>query len=200
VDYGLNLAQTFQPDLIRDEKVVWAGQPDRRFRFSSGDIFLVPFSLLWGGFALFWEAGVLGLIGGDGQAPTFFALWGIPFVLVGQYMIWGRFVYKAYKNRRTFYALTNQRALILSTTRSRQMQTVFLHQVPTINKTVRRDGSGVLQFGSSPNWAAAAYANSGVDFLGGRSGPAAPAFYDIPDVEGVYQLVMRLKTDLGQTG
>ena len=51
MDYGLNLAQTFQPDLIRDEKVVWAGQPDRRFRFSSGDIFLVPFSLLWGTFA-----------------------------------------------------------------------------------------------------------------------------------------------------
>jgi hypothetical protein len=200
VDYGLNLAQTFQPDLFSDEKVAWAGQPDARFRFSSGDVFLVPFSLLWGGFALFWEAGVLGVLGGNGPAPTLFALWGIPFVLVGQYIIWGRFVYKAYRNRRTFYALTNQRALILTILRSRRVQTVFLNQLPTIGKTVRRDGSGTVEFGSSPNWTAAASANSGMDFFGGRYGPAAPAFYDIPDVERVYQLVMRLKTDLGQTG
>jgi hypothetical protein len=200
VDYGLNLAQNFQPDLFRDEKVAWAGQPDPRFHFSGGDIFLVPFSLLWGGFALFWEAGVLGVLGGNGPAPTLFALWGIPFVLVGQYIIWGRFVYKAYRNRRTFYALTNQRALILTILRARRVQTVFLNQLPTIGKAVRRDGSGTVEFGSSPNWTAAAYANSGMDFFGGRSGPAAPAFYDIPDVERVYQLVMRLKTDLGQAG
>jgi hypothetical protein len=199
MDYGLNLAQTFQPDLFKDEKVVWAGQPDARFHFSGGDVFLVPFSLLWGGFALVWEAGVLGFFGSDGPAPTFFALWGIPFVLVGQYFIWGRFLYKAYKNRRTFYALTNQRALILRTTRSRQLQTLFLNQLPTISKTARRDGSGTLAFGYSPSWAAGAYANSGMEFFGGRSGPAAPAFYDLPDVEGVHQLVMRLKTELGQT-
>jgi hypothetical protein len=199
VDYGLNLAQKFQPDLLRDEKVVWAGQPDQRFRFSGGDIFLVPFSILWGGFTLFWEAGVLGFLGGNGPAPLFFALWGIPFVLVGQYFMWGRFFYKRYRNQRTFYALTNQRVLILTITRSRRLQTLFLNQLPTISKALRRDGSGTLEFGSSPNWAASAYANSGLDFMGGRYGPAAPAFYDIPDVDVLYQLVMRLRTQLGQT-
>jgi len=199
VDYGLNLAPTFQPDLLRDEKVVWAGQTDPRFRFSGGDIFLVPFSILWGGFAIFWEAAVLGFLGGKGTAPGFFVLWGIPFVLVGQYLIWGRFLYKRYRNRRTFYALTNQRVLILTTTRSRQLLTLFLNQLPIINKMVRRDASGTLEFGSSPNWAAGVYANSGMDFMGARSGPAAPAFYDIAEVDSVYQLAMQLKTDLGQT-
>ena len=199
MDYGLNLAPTFQPDLLRDEKVVWAGQPDPRFRFSGGDIFLVPFSILWGGFAIFWEAAVLGFLGGKGTAPGFFVLWGIPFVLVGQYLIWGRFLYKRYRNRRTFYALTNQRVLILTTTRSRQSLTLFLNQLPIINKTVRRDASGTLEFGSSPNWAAGVYANSGMAFMGARSGPAAPAFYDIAEVDSVYQLAMQLKTDLGQT-
>ncbi len=199
MDYGLNLAPNFQPDLLRDEKVVWAGQPDPRFRFSGGDIFLVPFSLLWAGFILFWEASVLGFLGGKGSAPVFFVLWGVPFVLVGQYLVWGRFIYKAYKKRRTFYALTNQRALILTTARSRQLQTLFLKQLPTINKMLRRDGSGTLEFGSSPNWAASVYANSGMDFMGSRYGPAAPAFYDIPGVDSIYQLAMRLKSDLGQT-
>lgn len=197
MDYGLNLAQNFQPDLIRDEKVAWAGQPDPRFRFSGADLFLVPFSILWGGFALFWEAGVLGLL--DGQ-PTLNpgALFGIPFVVIGQYFIWGRFIYKAYKNRRTFYAITNQRVLILATMWSRRLQTLFLNQLPTINKTVQRDGVGTLEFGLSPSWAGT-YANSGMELFAGRSGAMAPAFYDIPDVESVYQLVMRLKTDLGQT-
>ncbi|TMF12606.1 MAG: hypothetical protein E6I37_06960 [Chloroflexi bacterium] len=199
MDYGLDLAQKFQADLLRDERVVWAAQPDPRFRFSGGDIFLVPFSILWGGFAIFWEAAVLGLLGGKGPAPGFFVLWGVPFVLVGQYLIWGRFLYKRYRNRRTFYALTNQRALILTTARSRQLQTLFLNQLPTINKMVRRDGGGTLEFGSSPNWAAGVYANSGMDFMGARSGPAAPTFYDIADVDRVYQLVTQLKTDLGQT-
>ena len=102
MDFGLDLAQNFQPDLLKDEKVVWAGQPDRRFRFTGGDIFLVPFSILWGGFALFWEAGVLGLFDGHPELNPG-ALFGIPFVLIGQYFIWGRFLYKRHKNRRTFY-------------------------------------------------------------------------------------------------
>jgi len=38
-----------------------------------------------------------------------------------------------------------------------------------------------------------------MELFAGRSAPLAPAFYDLPDVDGVYQLVMRLKTDLGQT-
>jgi hypothetical protein len=210
VDYGFNLAASFQPDLLRDEKVVWAGQPDARFHFSSEDLFLVPASLLWGGLAILWEAAVFGFWGGKGPVPWFFVLWGIPFVLVGQYLIWGRFVYKMYKNRRTFYALTNQRALILSTIRSRQLQAFFLNQLPTINKTTRRDGSGTLEFprrdgrgalnfGFLPKWAAVALASSDMDFSYGWSGPTAPAFCDIPDVEGVYQLIMRLRTDLQQT-
>ncbi len=197
MDYGLPLAQNFQPDLLRDEKVIWVGQPDPGLRFNGADIFLVPFSILWGGFALFWEIGVLGFIGNRGPAPIIFALWGIPFILAGQYFIWGRFLYKRYRNRRTYYALTNQRVLILTTMRSRQLHTLFLNQLPSINKFVRHDGSGTLAFGSSPNWAAGIYANSGLDFMGNRYGPAAPAFYDILDVDSVYQLAMRLKIDLG---
>lgn len=196
MDYGLSLAQTFQPELLRDEKVAWAAQPDPRFRLSGQDVFLVPFTLLWGGFAIFWELGVLGVL--DGQ-PSFNAgaLFGLPFVIIGQYVIWGRFLYKRYRQRRTFYAVTNRRVLIVALARSRQLQSLFLNQLPTVTKTVRRDGSGSLVFGTAPYWAGS-YANSGMDFFNTRGGAMPPAFYDIPDVDGVYQLIMRQKGGLDQ--
>jgi hypothetical protein len=40
-------------------------------------------------------------------------LWGVPFVVIGQYMIWGRFLYDAWLKPRTYYGITNRRVLIL---------------------------------------------------------------------------------------
>jgi hypothetical protein len=49
-----------QPELAAGESILWAGQPSRRVTFHKQDLFLIPFSLMWGGFAIFWEAGVMG--------------------------------------------------------------------------------------------------------------------------------------------
>ena len=85
----LNPGLAFQGDLGQGERILWAGQPDPNKLFGTADVFLVPFSPMWGGFAIFWEASVLGLTTGSRGAPLFFVLWGVPFVLVGQYFIWG---------------------------------------------------------------------------------------------------------------
>ena len=76
----------FQGDLLSDERVLWTGQPDPTRLFSAGDVFLVPFSLMWGGFVIFWEASVLGLINPSARnadPPLFMVLWGIPFLAAG---------------------------------------------------------------------------------------------------------------------
>src|SRR3954471_6987431 len=80
--------------LRRGERLLWVGAPDPAVRFTAADGFLVPFSLMWGGFAIFWEAAAFA-----GGTPFFFKLWGIPFVLVGVYFIAGRFVVKARRKR-----------------------------------------------------------------------------------------------------
>jgi len=49
-----------QPELTSGEGVLCIGQPNPNRIFYKEDIFLVPFSLLWCGFAIFWEAGVAG--------------------------------------------------------------------------------------------------------------------------------------------
>jgi hypothetical protein len=180
-------SMAIQPHLLPAESVRWIGRPDPHRLLGAGDFFLVPFSLMWGGFALFWEAGVVGLGSHSPSAAGawwFGALWGIPFVLVGQYFIWGRFIYKRWDRRRTIYAVTNQRVLAL---RGHTLQSLFLNQLPTLNKSLRSDGSGTLEFTTSP-FGFGFWGNTGMEFLSGRRS-AAFAFYDIPGVDDVFRLV-----------
>ncbi len=104
-----------QPYLLSGERILWTGQPDPRRLVGGKDAYLIPFSLMWGGGAVFWEAAVL-LSG----APIFFVLWGIPFVLVGQYLIWGRLLAKRWDKKRTVYAVTSQRVLVVRGTNRRE--------------------------------------------------------------------------------
>jgi hypothetical protein len=166
------------------EKVLWTGRPDPSRLLARGDAFLIPFSLMWGGFAVVWEASTLAF-----GAPVFFWLWGIPFVVVGQYFIWGRFIYKRWDKRRTVYAVTSQRAIIL---RGGSIQSVFLNQLPVINQNARIDGSGSLEFGNPPPFSYGVWGNTGMEFM--TRGRAVPAFYDIPDVANVYRLISQARS------
>jgi hypothetical protein len=173
------------------EKILWTGRPDPSRLIGRADRFLIPFSLMWGGGAIVWESGVI-LTG----APWLFWLWGLPFVVAGQYFIWGRFIYKRWDRRRTAYALTDQRALIL---RGGSLQSVFLSQLPSIHQSVRADGSGSLEFGSSAGWYGRVYwANTGMELF--APGSAMPAFYDIPDVAKVDRLVNQARSGRSDPG
>src|SRR5215510_383992 len=101
--------EAVRKELSSNEKLVWSGSPIQGIRLRAQDALLIPFSLLWGAGAIFWETSVL-----RGGAPLFFALWGIPFVLIAAYITVGRFFVAARQRARTYYAVTNQRALIIS--------------------------------------------------------------------------------------
>ena len=53
--------EAVQPELTSGESILWAAQPNTSGIFHSEDLYLIPFSLLWGGFAIFWEAAVTGI-------------------------------------------------------------------------------------------------------------------------------------------
>ena len=101
------------------ERLFWRGAPDATVTFGPEDKFLVPFSLLWGGFAIFWEIGV----STDGWG--FGTIWGVPFVVVGLYLIFGRFIYKRWNRQHTRYAISDQR-IIVSRNSGRNVQSIAL--------------------------------------------------------------------------
>ena len=188
-------AEQFQPELLSNESIYWAGFPSPSSIFNSDDWAIIPFSLLWGGFAIFWEAGVLGLwdntpTNNTHPIPVFMVLWGIPFVLIGQYMIWGRFILDAWLKRRTWYAVTNRRVLILQESWRRKKTFLFLDSLAEIS--IEGSSIGTLWLGPKP------------PLFGGRGrssrswsryaiSESTPVLSDIENVDAVHRLILDLR-------
>ncbi len=133
------------------ERLLWAGQPRGGIRLRGQDAFLIPFSLLWGGFAIFWEIMALTMTAkAPGPIGVIFPLFGLPFVLVGLYLIFGRFIIDAKTRERTYYGLTNERIIIVSGLFSRQTKSLQLRTLTDVSLTERVDGSGTITFGPAP--------------------------------------------------
>jgi len=185
-------AMKVQAEMTSGERVYWAGRPNPKVIFHSDDWAMVPFSLLWGGFAIFWEAGVLGYWGKgarSGSPSLFMAIWGIPFIIIGQYMIWGRFLYDAWLKRRTYYGLTNRRVLILQEGWKRKTNWMYLEAIPTIE----REGTmtGTLWFGKK--YPVIAGRGKKTRSMSRFDVGDMPVFADIDDVDGVQRLVQELR-------
>lgn len=183
----VNPADKFRDELNPGEKIIWSGQPQQGLRLRPSDIFMIPFSLLWGGFAFFWEGTVIA-----SGVPFFFMLWGIPFVLVGLYMIFGRFLVDVAQRSKTYYALTTERAIILSGLLNENIKTLKLQQIPEINITTRSNGTGTITFGPSHPMAWM-YSSSGFPNMGRYQ--IAPSFEMIEDARMVYQQIKRLQRE-----
>jgi len=93
-------------ELQPGERVLWRGQPRQGFLIRGGDFLVAPLALAWGGFALYWEAGVI-----FKQHDPVLALFGIPFVAFGVWLVGGRWVWDAWARANTHYAVTTQRVI-----------------------------------------------------------------------------------------
>jgi hypothetical protein len=188
-----------QPELTAGETVLWAGQPDPSVRLHREDVFLIPFSLFWGGFSIFWELGVAGYWGSGSNAGKqwfFGMIWGIPFVLIGQYLIWGRFLVAAWKKRRTYYAVTTRRVIVVQNGWSRRMASAYIDTLPTLIKEGGRKGLGSLLFTQpQPLWSRRS-SWGGWAAWDGMSVGDVPEFRDIKDVDSVYRLISEHRESL----
>jgi len=175
-----------QAQLRDNEQLLWHGVPDTRVWFAPADAYLIPFSIAWCAFAIFWESSVI-----RSGGPSFFAAWGIPFVAAGLYFVIGRFFYKRYRKGRTVYAITTQRALIIGPRTSvdlpLQQQPVTVrwsrdgrHASVLFEASMRPNRGGILRVASTNSY----YGNTGMEPM--ARGTGLPfAFYDVADPQAM---------------
>jgi len=172
--------QTILPYLLPAEKLVWSGRPPTGLLFRKTDVFLIPFSLLWLGFACFWEFTAY-----SSGAPVFFLIFGGAFVTIGLFITLGRFVYDMLLRGNTIYALTNERVLILAGLFNRSLRSLSLKNLPQAALDLTNDGRGTITFGvpgtfgypmNTPGW-------PGI----GRMG--IPMFERIENANEVYKMI-----------
>jgi hypothetical protein len=181
--FGLAPQNEIAQALDSGESLIWSGAPRQVLLLRPTDAYMIPFSFLWGGFAIFWEASVLTT---SGPNSAFMSLWGIPFVLIGLYMIVGRFFVDARIRAKTFYGLSNRRAIIISGVFSRTTNSLPLRTLTDISLQERSDRSGTILLGRPQPYSSW---GSGMRWPG-MSQYSTPAFEMIPNAKAVHDQLL----------
>lgn len=168
------------------EKILWRGEPDPAVHFAPADRFLIPFTIAWLGFAVFWTV----VVRSSTTAPQFMWLFGLLFVGIGVHLTIGRFFAKAARKKKTRYVVTDQRAIVIDPLGIRQVEVSAPGRVSRIHPDgAHMDVAFVNEVGPMAGFRGAAslrmYANTGLDAFAAM-GPGLPiAFYDVADVAGL---------------
>ena len=172
----MNAQSDWTPYLHKGERILWTGCPARRlFVFQPGDLFMVPFSLVWavGASGAFFSTGFPSLVG-------------LLFGALAIYITIGRFVVDAYIRRRTAYALTDRRALIARSAWGKDIREQPLSAA--LGLSFRGRGEGALTFGQTIG----VFSYRGqMAVWGGEDGSFT--FRAIPDPEDVFHMAQRAK-------
>lgn len=175
-------------NLSPDERVLWHGAPRQGLLLRGADALMIPFGLLWGGFAAFWEYSVI-----DSDAPLMFRLWGIPFLLMAAHMVAGRFFLEAWKRAKTDYMVTSERIIIRSGIFSRQVKSLELRGMGEFSMIENSKGEGTISFGVSA---------AGIKFSGLAAWPgddSVSRFDCIADARKVYEIIRSARYAAGHT-
>jgi hypothetical protein len=183
--------EQIQPAIEPGESIVWSGRPDPSVIFTAADGLLLPYGVFFTGFYIFWLTGVL-----NTKAPALFVLFGSAFLLIGLYYLVGRFIVKWWLKRRTAYAITNRRAIVIVGRRNiKDSSLTGGSRVSKLSRngqhiTVTFIGSeGPRQYGIFNR--NQLYPNTGLDpFDFGHRLPVA--FYDVADVDGLRTALLRV--------
>jgi len=181
-------SQHLTRELGSGERLLWSGRPRQGIIFRSSDIFMIPFSLFWGGFAFFWEFSVISGVTKHDAPSGFniiFPLFGLPFVLVGIYIIFGRFFTDAKQRQNTTYGVTNQRIIIKTGLFTLSTKSLNLRTLSDLSLDEKSNGYGIISFGPVNPYSRIGGSSS---WPGARR-YAPPCFDMIPDAKRVYEII-----------
>lgn len=181
-----DVKQIVRRELDRGERLIWAGSPKKGIVFRSTDVFMIPFSLMWGGFAIFWEFTALNSLPEDADPFAYiFPIFGLPFVAIGLYLIFGRFFHDSIRRGKTYYGLTDQRVIIVSGIFNKSVKSLNLESLADISLTEKSDLSGTITFGNETQMATLVIGTS----RRGNGAVVAPKFEFIQNAKDVYKKI-----------
>lgn len=136
------LQHAVQLELEPGERIAWMDAPIPRF-FPPKAIAPVLFAIPWTAFSVFWTVAVARGFSQAQSPPIWSAspLFGVPFILIGLGMfsapLW------AYRRSlRTVYAITDRRAIIITTGRATTIRSFRPDQLHNLYRTQRRNNIG----------------------------------------------------------
>ena len=122
----------------------------------------------------------------------FLLFFAVPFLGIGFYAVIGRFIYQYWTNTRTIYAVTDLSVVVLfQTFLGRRFRTISIASLQEAERSIGRDGSGTISFGSQTG-SAELLSKSGLGFLQ-SAGNRPLVFSGIPNAGNVYELIMKQK-------
>jgi hypothetical protein len=185
-----NYDSVFNNYLSKSEYIIWFGKPETTIYFTHSDFILIPFSLLFGIPAILWEIQTFNMIQKNGLADFYY---GIPFLIMGLYLLFGRFIFKKWKKKRTYYAITNKRIIIMTNIWGTHFNNMVISSILKISKKINSIGVGTLVFKEHSSILGLLFRfhisvnNTGLDILPFYSSEIG--FYDIQNAEKVYNLI-----------
>ncbi|MEA3041148.1 MAG: hypothetical protein QOC65_637 [Sphingomonadales bacterium] len=170
--------------LLPGERLLWAGLPKQGLLLRSSDLYLVPFSLFFVGFALLWNQGVWEW----GDTPFLFAVAGVALLLGAAYVSLGRFLVDAVVRAKLLYAVTDRRIVILRRPPWSRFRALDLSYLPVLELQQSGRGRGTINFDVAPDpqWWSHAHQPEWTPALS-----KVARFLEIEGAAAVYDLISR---------
>lgn len=143
------LRRILDKELYPSERIRWIGQPVPQF-WTAASITSVIFAIPWTSFSIFWMWGALGFrfpdLSNGFQPQYLFALFGVPFVLIGVGMLsspwWVR-----HEAHHTVYLITDQRVILIQGAWSTTVRSYFPDQLNDLYRKEHSNGTGDVILG-----------------------------------------------------
>ena len=164
--------------LDTNEDVLWCDKPVKKLVFTSADIFTTLFGVVWLSFSVFWIVSAYFAIEASDGSFKLFPLFGVPFVLVGLYLLFFRHFVSLIKRKNMVYALTNKRAMIVHTGKRKYVQEYRYENISNIQMKCDDNDVGSIFFLTGE-----------IRYNNGRSYSSTSGIFGIKDTKKVYKIL-----------
>ena len=187
MDEFLNDGPSIKDYVLADEKLLWTGKPVREIKLLPSEKIVMIFGAFWTVFSAFWIT--MAYVGAtDTENDTManiLPFFGLPFLLVGLYLMIISPIRAKIKHKSLEYALTTKRVMIFYNGKCKVLQTFKYNEIHNISFGCDEEGVGVVTFLSVFN---TSVRGDKLKIRSRRTAETVYGFYNIDNVKKVYRI------------